>query len=235
MKCTICGQGIFATRSKKSKNFYCSKKCYDSRNPNKHKKCTICEKDFISPRRKTTKKPYCSKECYFLRNGGKNKNCEICKIELMKHSSTYSKYCKKCYIKIYSQLPENKDKSKKYYRNRYRIKKDIPLDAPLQYAEKGKGFLSSYGYKFYTIHGHPNAGKNGHISEHVFVMSEHLGRPIRKGETIHHKNGDKLDNRIENLELWHKGQPAGQRVEDRIKFYIEFLDQYGYDVKKRGE
>ena len=40
------------------------------------------------------------------------------------------------------------------------------------------------------------------------------------------------DNRIENLELWCKAQPAGQRVEDRITYYIEFLNTYGYKVAK---
>lgn len=57
------------------------------------------------------------------------------------------------------------------------------------------------GYVFVILHGHPMSDSRGRVLEHRFVMSKHLGRIIGKDEVVHHIDGDRKNNSIENLEL----------------------------------
>jgi hypothetical protein len=63
-------------------------------------------------------------------------------------------------------------------------------------------------------------------------MSEFLERPLRDNEYVHHKNGVRDDNRLENLELWCSSQPPGQRVTDLLAWAREILSVYAGDELK---
>jgi hypothetical protein len=66
---------------------------------------------------------------------------------------------------------------------------------------KGGRTVSKEGYAYLRMPEHPFAQTNGYIKEHRYVMEQHLGRYLGRDEIIHHINGIKSDNRIENLEL----------------------------------
>lgn len=192
------------------------------------KKCNTCNKEIN----------YTGKNCFNCarkireekRKGRECLGCHRTDVLIYRQSDML---CVMCWRKDKLKTePDYLEKRKIWQRRRDRRIAGIPEDTPLLYAPRGSGTIDNNGYRVITKKGHANCkSKKGHIFEHTFIMSQHLGRPLRKGESVHHKNGIRYDNTIENLELWHKGQPAGQRLEDKIKWAKKFLEEYGYQIK----
>lgn len=64
----------------------------------------------------------------------------------------------------------------------------------------------------------------GRVRQHRLVMEREIGRLLEPWETVHHKNGDRSDNRAENLELWTGAQPSGVRSKDALAARLEDLE-----------
>jgi hypothetical protein len=90
------------------------------------------------------------------------------------------------------------------------------------------------GYIKIKFSSHPNSKLHGALPEHTLVMTYMVGRALFPGENVHHKNGVRDDNRPENLELWSKSQPAGQRIDDKVNWAIELLSVYKPEVLING-
>ncbi|MBK5306737.1 MAG: HNH endonuclease [Frankiaceae bacterium] len=95
----------------------------------------------------------------------------------------------------------------------------------------GKGSLS-HGYWKIPVPPELRHLVNGDTSalEHRLVMAQHLGRPLRATESVHHRNGNRIDNRIENLELWSRFQPNGARVEDQLAWAFALIEMYEPEI-----
>lgn len=92
---------------------------------------------------------------------------------------------------------------------------------------KGGRIIDGDGYVRVYKPEDPRANMGRYMKEHILVMEAILGRELLSHENIHHKNGNRADNRLENLELWSTHQPTGQRVEDKLKWAREIIALYG--------
>lgn len=91
---------------------------------------------------------------------------------------------------------------------------------------KGGRNITQSGYIEIYAPEHSMSNSKGYILEHRLVMANKIRRNLLDTETVHHKNGNRKDNRIDNLELWNSSHPSGQKVSDLIKHAQYILKTY---------
>ena len=69
-------------------------------------------------------------------------------------------------------------------------------------------------------------------SHHRWIMEQHLGRELEKNEYVHHRNGDRTNNDLLNLELWDSNHPPGQRTHEKALFYAKYLSEKYDSIKE---
>lgn len=175
-------------------------------------KCEHCGKEFTRKKGQESPRAFCSRQCYWASD---YRSQVVAKRNYERNPSAQeTRPCGTCGEPVTRYVSTGQ---KQFFCSR-KCRWDKHLHAKQ---------VNSSGYILVFIgKGEPGASKSGHILEHRKVMQDHLERPLLDHENVHHKNGHKDDNRIENLELWSRSQPTGQRVADKLAWAREFLALY---------
>lgn len=96
---------------------------------------------------------------------------------------------------------------------------------------KGRRILRN-GYIMIISKGHPRATKEGYVFEHILKMEKKIGRHILLDEVVHHKNENRSDNRLSNLELMsssaHRSHHRKEKILTMIKQgFLQEKDEHG--------
>lgn len=146
------------------------------------------------------------------------KHCDSCGMVLDPtrfadaHSYKRAKYCNRaCYVEGHKRRTEMRLCSVCGTQFEVNIHaKNIYCSAACRYEDAkrdGAEYVAPNGYVYIKVRGHPVAAKSGgYMLKHRYVMEQHLGRLLTTEETIHHKDGNKQNNNINNLELLSNSQ-----------------------------
>lgn len=229
VKCESCGKAFETLQSQRSKHDYCSQECY-----HQHKwthrpgrtmldlTCENCGRDFKRRKGQEREHSFCSRECY--RSSDYHRHLVGEANGRRKAAAKVTEPCANCGKSVTryalgrgKHLFCNRDCHYAHRRNRQKR------------CKTGSGYINVF-----VGVGYPGAVKSGYILEHRKVMQEALGRVLLPMENVHHINGVRDDNRIENLELWTVSQPQGQRVKDKVIWARQFLEFYDRNEYEHG-
>jgi hypothetical protein len=213
--CVVCGTSVVSGSNRQK---YCSEGCKHG-----HGRCETC--GMVFQRKANTSGKWCSRACWYAspHGGGVFKECPLCGVSYHTYNRI-QKYCSRTCAQRARLRPQETlycltcreplvGKSRKaLYCSRACAGK------ARQTIVGERGIVSDVrGYVRVKVGvGYPGANRWGWILEHRRVLQDTLGRPLSSGERVHHRNGDRSDNRPENLELCAMGHAPGQRVRDLL-------------------
>jgi hypothetical protein len=181
------------------------------------KHCTHCRKPIGRPVHPNTARPFCNSTCYGLWQRGKSfaqqdkpaRQKLGCKVQQCDAPHFGRGYCRKHYLsEHYAPKPQQtaradwkEERACVHCGNKFwpPLKQSRYCSIKCSAAARKKPFILKKGYRKLLIPSHPRADAKGYVFEHIVVVEAVLGRSLKVGEEVHHKDRNRANNAPSNL------------------------------------